>query len=90
RVPPKSVTVVVGEEEEETVLFDIMQYGDDGYLLASGQPVSEVYAEEGRIRVGSFTIGDQVTSIVIRVEDFAGNRASAEYGVTVISGSGAR
>ena len=90
RITPKSVTVVVGEGEEQTVRFDIMQYRDDGYLLASGQPVSELYADEGRIRLGSFTIGNQVTRIVIRVEDFAGNRASAEYGVSVISGTGAR
>jgi hypothetical protein len=90
RVPPKRIAVTVGEDGEEAVLFDTMQYGDDGYRLSSGHRVGDVYAEDGRIRVGTFPIAEEVTRISVRVEDFAGNRASAEYQVSVIPSAGAR
>jgi hypothetical protein len=90
RIPPKRVAVTVGESGEEAVLFDTMQYGDDGYRLSSGHEVNNVYAEDGRIRVGTFPIAEEVTRISVRVEDFAGNRASAEYQVSVIPSAGAR
>lgn len=79
RVPPKSVTVTLGEQQPRAISFDTMQYGDNRFRLASGQPVDALYLGQTRMRLEEVTVGTEPTSLVIRVEDFAGNRASAEY-----------
>ncbi len=79
RVPPKTVTVTLGEQQPRTISFDTMQYGDNRFRLASGQPVDTLYLGQTRMRPGEVSIGTEPTSLIVRVEDFSGNRASAEY-----------
>ncbi len=79
RVPPKSITVTLGDGEPRSVSFDTMEYVDGRFHPAGGRPVDTLYAAEGQIHVAELTIGTEAATLTVRVEDFAGNRTSAEY-----------
>ena len=87
RIAPKELRVTLGDGEPEVVTFDTMRFSDGGLRLPSGRRLAEMYAEDGSLRIGTFSMGSEVTRLSIRVEDFAGNRASAEYRLVPVAPS---
>jgi hypothetical protein len=89
RIAPREIRVALGDGEAEIVDFETIRPADGGLRLADGGSLTDMYAPDGSMRVGSFTMGAEITRLSVRVEDFAGNRASAEYRLLPIADSGA-
>ena len=79
RIPPMEVSISVGEEEERQIRFETLQYRDGRFVLTSGHALNDLYATETRLRIGTVRVESQPVRLAVRVEDFAGNRGSAEY-----------
>lgn len=79
RIPPMELSVSLGEEEERRIRFETLQYRDGSFVLTSGHALNDLYATETRLRIGSIRVGSEPLRLAVRVEDFAGNRGSAEY-----------
>lgn len=79
RIPPMEVSITVGEEEEQQIRFETLQYRDGELVLTSGQALTGLYATETRLSLGVVRIDSESVRLAVRVEDFAGNRGSAEY-----------